>query len=172
MSGNNGDAMSSDGLPTRPRLVLAAGEQRTAARATVVVGFDNDDVSRAALDVAADLGRRLAARLVVVHVVNLGDYPLDPEGEHWEEQGQQVLAEERRTVEQVLAGHPFGFVYEIRYGSPVVALAAAVEAHDALLVVVGRHGGVSGALRRLLQGSVSRRLPRRTTRPVLLVPRP
>jgi nucleotide-binding universal stress UspA family protein len=52
----------------------------------LVVGFDRDAVSRAALTVAADLAGRLAARLVVVHVVDLDDYPIDPEAADWEEQ--------------------------------------------------------------------------------------
>ena len=163
--------MTGEQAPTGPRLVPAAHEAGGAATTTVVVGFDRDDASRAALEVAADLASRLAARLVVVHAVGLGDYPIDPESTDWERQGQQALAEERRTVEQVLAAHASGFVYEVRSGSAVEALVDAAEEHDALLIVVGTHGhSVGEGLRRLLQGSVSRRLPRRTARPVVVVP--
>lgn len=161
-----------DGAATnRPRIVVAKRDPCRAPAATVVVGFDRDAVSQAALAVGADLAGRLAARVVVVHVVNLGDYPIDPESLDWEQQAQQTLTEERRIVEQVLADHPFGFRYEARHGSPVHALVSAAEAHDALLIVVGRHGsGVSENLRRLLAGSVSRQLVKAAARPVLVVP--
>ena len=153
------------------RVVVAEQEAHHEPDVTLVVGFDRDDVSRAALTVAADLAGRLAARLVVVHVVDLTDYPIDPEADDWEEQAQRTLSEERDTVQQLLAAHRFGWSYEARSGSPADALVTAAETHDALLIVVGRHGSrVGGLLRRLLGGSVSRRLVTATTRPVLVVP--
>lgn len=162
--------MTGEQQPHR-RLTVAIGQPRTAPETALVVGFDRDDVSRAALDVAADLAARLAARLAVVHVVNLGDYPVSIEAPDWEEQGRRMLAEERRSVEQALAGHRYGYTYEAHYGSPVETLVTVAEAHDALMIVVGRHGsGVSEGLHRLLEGSVSRRLLRAAARPVLVVP--
>lgn len=89
--------MTGEQQPHR-RLTVAIGQPRTAPETALVVGFDRDDVSRAALGVAADL----AARLAAVHVVNLGDYPVSIEAPDWEEQGRRMLAEERRSVEPAL----------------------------------------------------------------------
>jgi nucleotide-binding universal stress UspA family protein len=153
------------------RWVLTEQEPHEDAEITLVVGFDRAEVSRTALRVGADLAARLAARLVVVHAVDLDDYPIDPEAADWEDQARRALAEERRTVGEVLAEHRFGWSYEARSGPPVDALVATAEAHGALMIVVGRHGsGVSEALRRLLEGSVSRRLVKAAARPVLVVP--
>jgi nucleotide-binding universal stress UspA family protein len=153
------------------RVVVAEREAQHGSEVTLVVGFARDDVSRAALAVAADLAGRLAARLVVVHAVDLTDYPVDPEADDWEEQARRTLAEERSTVQQLLATHRFGWCYEAHPGSPVDALVTVAEAHDALLIVVGRHRSqVSEGVRRLLGGSVSRRLVAAAGRPVLVVP--
>ncbi len=54
--------MTGEQQPDR-RLTVAIGLPRTAPETALVVGFDRDDVSRAALGVAADLAARLAARL-------------------------------------------------------------------------------------------------------------
>jgi nucleotide-binding universal stress UspA family protein len=165
--------VTQDERPAGParRLVVDEREPHLDPDVTLVVGFAHDDVSRTALTVAANLAGRLAARLVVVHVVDLDDYPIDPEAADWEEQAQRTLREERRTVQQALVGHRFGWSYEAHSGHPVEALIAVAEAQDALLIVVGHHGSsISDGLRRLLEGSVSRRLVRVAARPVLVVP--
>jgi nucleotide-binding universal stress UspA family protein len=155
------------------RLVVTGREGEAVPAATLVLGFDRDEVSRAALAVTVGLAARLAARVVVVHVVGLHDHPVDPEDPAWESRALAALAEERSTVEAALAGHPYGFRYEARTGSPVEDLVRVAEEVDALFVVVGRHGpGVSEGLRRLLEGSVSRRLLAAAARPVLVVPHP
>lgn len=139
--------------------------------ARLVVGFDRDEAGRAALGMAVHLAGRLHARLTVVHVVSLGDYPLDPDVAGWEEQAQQALEGERREVERALAEHPFGWSYQASYGTPAATLLQVADDQDALMVIVGRHGsGLSEGLRRLVDGSVSRSLARRCRRPVLVVP--
>jgi nucleotide-binding universal stress UspA family protein len=138
---------------------------------SVVVGVDRDEVGRAVLPVAVDLGRRLRARLHVVHVVDPGDFPVDPDDPGWEEQGARTLAAEREDVRRTLAGYEWGWSYQTWYGDPATTLAAVAETHDALLVVVGRHAaGLPEVVHRLTGGSVSRRLLDRSARPVLLVP--
>ncbi len=139
--------------------------------ASIVVGVGRDEVGRAVLPVAVDLGRRLRAQLYVVHVVDPGDFPVDPDDPGWEEQGARTLAAEREEVRRMLDGFEWGWSYSTWFGDPATTLAAVAETHDALLVVVGRHpAGLSEVVHRLTGGSVSRRLVDRSTRPVLLVP--
>ena len=161
-----------EGLPGSAPITLASGASRARPQATLVLGFDRDEASHAALAVGMDMAERLEADLAVVHIVNLGDYPISPEAPDWEERAQEALAEERHDVEQALVGHRFGWSYEARYGSPVHTLIDVAEERDALMIIVGRHGdGVSEGLRRLIDGSVSRRLVKTATRPILVVNR-
>ena len=140
---------------------------------TLVVGHSRDPSSDHALAVAADLGRRLRARLHVVHVVDIGDYPIDIDAADWEEQGQQKLAAQRNRVERILDDTGVGWTYEACRGDPAVELARAVEEHDALLIVVGTRGeGLRVAILRLIEPSVSHGVINCQHRPVLVVPAP
>jgi nucleotide-binding universal stress UspA family protein len=138
---------------------------------TLVAGHSRDPSSDHALVVAVDLGRRLHARLHVVHVVDIGDYPIDIDAADWEERGQQELAAQRDRVERILAGAGLGWTYEARRGDAAVELARAAEEHEALLIVVGTRGeGLRVAIPRLIEPSVSHGVIRRQHRPVLVVP--
>jgi nucleotide-binding universal stress UspA family protein len=154
-----------------PAVVVAAGTPDADPRTTLVLGFDRDEASEAALAVAADLAGRLQAHLAVVHVVDLRDHPIDPDSPDWEARARETLAEERSRVQRALRGHGHGWSYEVWHGSPVAVLRQVAEQRDAYAVVVGRHGhGAGEALRRLVDGSVSHRLLRACDRPVLVVP--
>jgi nucleotide-binding universal stress UspA family protein len=144
----------------------------TAAAGTthLVLGFDRSRASHTAIQVAADLALRLAAELHVVHVVDLSDYPVDPDLPTWEDLGRSVLASEEAEVRTALAGHAGPWSYRAMRGDPVALLASVADEVDALLVIVGTRGaGPSAALHRLLDGSVSHGLIGRH-RPVLVVP--
>jgi nucleotide-binding universal stress UspA family protein len=155
----------------RPAVTAAGRSPDAAPRTTLVLGFDRDRASDAALAGAVDLAGRLQAHLVVVHVVSLGDFPVDPDAPDWEDQAREALAEERARVGRALAGHRYGWSYELHAGAPVDVLVQVAEDRDAYAIVVGRHGrGISEVLRRLIDGSVSRRLPATCGRPVLVVP--
>src|SRR3954451_10301334 len=152
---------------------IAGGRPDAAPRTDLVLGFDRDGASDAALAVAVDLAGRVQARLTVVHIVTPGDYPIDPDAPDWEDEARVSLAEERSRVERAMDGHRFGWSYEAWYGSPVVVLLHVAEQRSAYAIVVGHHGrGVSEALRRLIDGSVSRSLLRTCGRPLLVVPEP
>ena len=138
--------------------------------ASLVVGFDQDATSRAALQFAVDLGTRLQARLHLVHVTHLSDFPVNLACDDWEQQGEQTLAAQRAYVERALQSYPFGWSYAIWHGEAATALASAAEQRDALMVIVGRHRRGMGTLaHRFVDGSVSRRLPGRSGRPVVVV---
>ena len=140
---------------------------------TLVLGHGRDASSDRALTVAADLGRRLGARLHVVHALCLEDYPIDSDAADWEEQGAAAVAEERRHVEHLLARAPLQWSYEARRGEPAAVLTRAADEHDALMIVVGSRGeSLRRALARLADPSVSHGVIGHQRHPVLVVPLP
>lgn len=154
-----------------PTVMLSGSAPSVQPQTNLVLGFGRDEASNVALGVAHDLADRLHAYLAVVHIVNLGDYPIDSDSPDWERQARLTLDEERSRVQRVLVDYRFGWSYEARYGLPVDVLLQVAEERDAFLIVVGRHGhGMSEGLRRLIDGSVSHRLMKRGARPVLVVP--
>lgn len=141
------------------------------AAATLILGHGRDSSSDHALSVAADLGRRLGARLHVVHAICLEDYPIDPDAADFEEQGAAAVEEERRHVEHLLADAPVRWSYEARRGEPPAVLTRAADEHDALMIIVGSRGeGLRRALARLADPSVSHRVIGHQRHPVLVVP--
>lgn len=150
-----------------------SAEQGAPNSPLLIVGIDRDPVSVAALGVARDLCLRLSAWLLVVHVEDLRDRPVDPEGPDWEAEGAAVRSQETAAVHRLMHDHPLGWSYEVRHGSPAQALAQAAQDASALMVVVGHHaGGVAEALHRLVDGSTGQGLLRAGACPVLLVPVP
>lgn len=117
----------------------------------LVLGHGRDPGSAHALPVAADLAQRLKAHLQVVHGVDLDDYPIDPDAADWEQQAQRALTEQRRQVEDALAGIGQSWTYQASRADPVTLLAAVAEEHDALMIIVGTRGeGFGPAVQRLL----------------------
>ena len=143
------------------------------AMPTLILGHGRDPSSDHALTVAADLGRRLGARLHVVHAICLEDYPIDPDAADWEEQGAAAVAEERRHVEHVLADAPLQWSHEARRGEPAAVLTRAADEYYSLMIVVGSRGeGLSRGLARLADPSVSHGVIGHQRHPVLVVPLP
>lgn len=123
---------------------------------SLVVGWDRTAASRCALDVATDLATRLGAHLHVVHVVDLRDYPVDPDSADWEQAGQSQLDNERDEVTAHLSAWDGDWTYHLERGDPVRALADVGTRHGALMIVVGTRGsGIGPALQRLLTGTRS-----------------
>lgn len=140
---------------------------------TLVVGYGVDAGDDHVLAAAADLARRLRARLHVVHVVTLDDYPVDPDASDWEERAAQQLALRHDRVLRALAGRGVDWAYETRRGDPAGELSRAAGAQDALLIVVGTRGeGLRTVISRLLAPSVSHAVIHQQRRPVLVVPLP
>lgn len=139
----------------------------------LVMGFDLSPASRCALGIAADLARRLQARLHVVHVIDLSDYPIDPDAGDWEEQASRNLAREQDIVRDALSSFNGQWTYHAWHGEPAVLLARVADEYDAFLIVIGaRRDGFGAAISHLLARSISGNLTgRRGHRPVLIVPR-
>jgi universal stress protein F len=135
----------------------------------ILVGVDGSPRQRAVLDAAADLARRLDARLVVLRAVKLsGELPpeawLMPEGEVT-----SIL--ERRAkvaVEEAAKDLPPDFVEGLRVdiAEPWRAICSAAEEEDVDLIVIGAHG--YGLLDRML-GTTAARVVNHADRSVLVV---
>lgn len=139
----------------------------------LVVGYDRSAPSRRALVLAVELATRLNARLHVVHVVDLRDYPIDPDSADWEQQGRERLAAEFEAVKSTLTGWIGDWSYDVQRGDPARVLTGAAENDHAMMIIVGTRAesGIGAQLERLLgvSGSVSHAL-RHATVPVLVVP--
>lgn len=136
----------------------------------LVVGYDRSPASQAAFIKAAEIGAKLDAELYVVHAVDLGDYPVDPDADDWEERAGESLVEESERVARILAGYPCGWSYRVLRAEPAEALYTVAEEVRAAMVVVGaRSDGWRHRLERLSGPSVSQRLIHHCRRPVLVV---
>lgn len=152
-----------------PELEVTGPVPESAPKAHLVVGYRDDEAGRAALSVGADLAGRMAATMHVVHVVDLSDYPIDPDDPDWERRAQDHLGQEQRQVEASMAESPCTWTYHAAHGDPVALLRRVADAHDALLFVVGTRGGVGEVVSRLLGSpSVSHGLIARSHRPVVV----
>lgn len=143
------------------------------AHVDLVVGYNEHAASWAALSFAAALAVRLNACLHIVHVVDLEDYPVDPDAADWEEECQTQLEAEREQVRFALKGvdRPLWSYTAVR-GEPVRSLLDAAERHEALMLVVGTpEHGLSATVDHLVAGSIARGLLRRSGRPVVVVPK-
>jgi nucleotide-binding universal stress UspA family protein len=137
----------------------------------IVLGFDEEPQSQAALTYAIDLARRLDADLEVVHVVDLRDYPVDPDSDQWESGSSERLAFAMELVRTAVGKSTQSWSYYAWRGDPVHLLATVAEQHGALMIVVGTHGaGVAATFHRITSGSVSRGLVGHSHVPVLVVP--
>jgi nucleotide-binding universal stress UspA family protein len=134
----------------------------------LVVGYDRHPAAQSALRTAAELADRLRARLLVLHVVDLEDYPIDPDAADWEACAERAVSAERASAEALLAGHRLPWSFQVDRGEPGQRVLELAARHDALMIVIGvaRHEWAA----HLLTGSVAKQLTRHTDRPVLLVP--
>lgn len=145
----------------------------------ILVGVDESDTSRHALEQAIELARGLSASLRVVHVVDMSWLPLGPEiavdtaalSAARRGVGERIIASARETAR--LAGFEADAAL-LETETPVqhVAEAMAREAArwGADLVVLGTHG--RRGFQRLVLGSAAEQMARLSPVPVLLVPSP
>jgi len=142
---------------------------------TILCPTDFSECSAAALGAAIELGKRLGARLQLVHVFQLPQYVGWEEGmamvaasasflDELRKQAEQQLQKQLESVKQagvaaeavLVDGVPFQQVIE--------------RSEKADLVVMGTHGRTG--LPRLMLGSVAERVVRLSKCPVLTVPAP
>jgi len=137
----------------------------------IVVGTDLTDGAATALEAGIDLARHVDAEVVLVHATMVPDYETpfrNPPSELT--RAMEALVDERRERMQELRERYDGrgarlsqvFVDAV----PARGIAQVAEEVDADLVVVGTHG--RKRLRRLLLGSVAKRVVRHCKRSVLI----
>jgi nucleotide-binding universal stress UspA family protein len=134
--------------------------------ASVVVGYDGSDGSRAALDMGVELASRFGDRLLIVFGAGPPGGVGDEARAHRdaiEERGEQVTSE---AVERARDG---GVEVEliISHERASDALRSVAEERDARFIVVGSRG--EGPLKRALAGSVPHKLLETANTPVVVV---
>ena len=134
---------------------------------------DFSDASRAALEVAADLAKRTAAQLTVLHAYPIPGYTF-PDGsvvasprmmQDLADQAERHL-EEWRAQAAALVGAP-RVTTQKAVGEPSAEIVSFAKSAGMDLVVVGTHGRTG--LEHALMGSVAERVVRRAHCPVLTV---
>lgn len=138
----------------------------------VLVAIDFSEASRAALDYAVSLTRRLGARLTALHVappyVTYEPLPAFPRLAPLDPERQRKIQEDlRRFLTPTGSEHPLAERF-VREGDPADEILAHAAASGVDLVVLGTHG--RRAFERWLLGSVTERVVRKANRSVLAVP--
>lgn len=83
----------------------------------VVVGFDRHPSSQQALRFAITLAAPLNAHLHVAHIVDLEDFPIDPDSDDWEQRLADALAQERTVACDLLAGSAGKWTYTAHHAT-------------------------------------------------------
>jgi nucleotide-binding universal stress UspA family protein len=141
----------------------------------ILVAHDFSQPADRALVFAAELGRRVAAQLHLVHVhPDVYDGHSDAAlGTPWPSQDQEerylrfLDQELERTVSALFPGAPPQVTRHIVRGDPIKRIEALAGEIGADVVCIGSTG--KGAVERVLLGSVSQRIVRTSPIPVLIV---
>lgn len=132
---------------------------------TIVVGYDETDGAKRALERAAELGAAFNAKLIVMSVarraVALRTGPIDPTDPP------ELHKEELEHAAAFLADRGLEGEYELALGDPASEIVKLAEDRDADLIVVGTRE--PNLVARLLGQSVSGAVERKTHRDVLIV---
>jgi nucleotide-binding universal stress UspA family protein len=143
------------------------------ASAEMVVGWDRQPASAAALRFAVDLAQRLSAHLHVVHIADFDDLPVDPDAWDWEQQFHDSLEAHAVGARALLNELGANWTYHAMHGRPPDVLADLAEEVDAVMIVLGApRGGMHSFIDTFAGQSVSYQLSRKHGRAVLLVPDP
>jgi nucleotide-binding universal stress UspA family protein len=136
--------------------------------ADIILGYDDSDCAKAALEAAVDIAQAFGDRLVVAYAFAP---PERLRGEEYREH-ERALRElgEHATADALalLSDAKVDVEIELVPQKPTDALLALAEARQARLIVVGTHG--EGPLAGALLGSVPHKLLHRSRIPVLVVP--
>lgn len=133
----------------------------------VLVPTDGSDVAEDATELAVSVADRLDARLHVVSVVDLGAMAARPGLTPSESEVEKIEADRERSIEPD-SPDDVDTVTEILDGIPAQDILAYADRNDVDLIVMGTHGRTG--LERFLRGSVTERVLRTATAPVLALP--
>lgn len=140
-------------------------------RGSLVIGWDRNDASSAALRYAVQLADLLALHIHVVHAVDSDDMAINPETPDWEESMAVNLDLEAAGAEQFLADVDTSWTYYAAYGNPADLLIEFADRCRAMMVVIGSpRKGIVSFVESIAGQSVARRVIGRRSLPVLVVP--
>lgn len=140
----------------------------------LLVPVDGSECSLHALDVAADLAKRLGSDLMLCHVVDLGRAAGMSGGEPMLLQGcyEELQAEGSYILDQATT-RVGGKVHVSRHpaeGAPIAEILRLETELSPVMIVIGSHG--RSGFKRLVIGSVAEGVARESVVPVLIVPAP
>jgi nucleotide-binding universal stress UspA family protein len=135
---------------------------------TILCATDFSDFSNHTIRYGVALAKEFAAKLLVCHVIDLssvaiyGEFQLDPIG-----QQNRIMTDATEQLEDLIGIQPVEWEPLITVGKPADEISRAVEEQDIDLVITATRG--RSGLKRLLLGSVTERLMRILTCPLLVV---
>jgi nucleotide-binding universal stress UspA family protein len=132
----------------------------------IIIGFDGTEGAGTALDVAADLAKRLGVGAVIAF--GYGTSPVGGENRDQEEILRGLGEGAAKTAVERLEALGVHAEIELVHDRPWEALKTVAEARDALMIVVGSRG--EGPIAGALLGSVAYKLVHQSRWPVLVVP--
>ncbi|MEU5656861.1 universal stress protein [Streptomyces sp. NPDC047737] len=141
----------------------------------LVLAYEDALRSGAALTFAAELAGRLGATLHVVHVIDLNDYPIDPDLAESPQERQFVERAADRAYQEIsdfLRKFSCAWTYSVETGNPVLRINQVAERHAASAIVAeASTPGLAGIFHRSLKGSVLKELVKSARRVIIVVPR-
>lgn len=152
----------------RSRQVSISKPRQPEGRSRLLVGYDRHPASHHAVLIAARLAEALDADLTVMHVVDIEDYPIDPDRADWEDAAEKQIVLEAEQAASLLEGAAVRWSYQTVRGDPAGQLAKTASELDVMFIVVGATG--KNLVRRLTHGSVPQFLSKHQPKPVLVVP--
>lgn len=140
---------------------------------TVLVGVDNSDASRRAVEFARDRAKALGVSVVLAHVIPWSPYsfstPEENERRH-QRREEELAAAKTQVLEplQEFVGDDVEVIPVVRHGDRAELLVAFAREYDAVHILVGRTG--ESRMKTKLFGSVPSQLIQIADVPVTVVP--
>ena len=138
---------------------------------TILCATDFSDFSNHTVGYGVALAKEFGARLIICHVIDLssvaiyGEFQLDPVG-----QQNRIMEDANVQLEALACDQPVTWEPMISVGKPADEISRAVEEQNIDLVITATRG--RSGFKRLILGSVTERLMRTLTCPLLVVRSP
>ncbi len=137
----------------------------------ILCATDFSDFSNHTISYGVAMAKEFDAKLFVAHVIDLssvaiyGEFQLDPVG-----QQNRIMADADAQMKELTGDQPVPWEPLITIGKPADEISRAVEEKDIDLVITATRG--RSGLKRIILGSVTERLIRTLTCPLLVVNSP